>query len=165
MKTPILAVAFLQNMYAAEPERLREIITKHGELARRLAVRRFLFGGCRTGRRLQAAFGSMIDSIHWDESTPQIAGDTKTIFPADIEHMRRIVGEFKPRVVLTFGRIAGDAVEAAWAGPVIKCPHPTARGMAVLPALNAASDTLWAFFSEWVSVRDGKSEGESETLK
>src|SRR4051812_46598313 len=113
MKSTI--VAFMQNMWVRDPERVKQFIAAHPEPTReryrRLLIARLLFMGCLTGRRLQAAFGDVCDSIVWEESTREIAGDPKTIFPPDLIHIRQVLAECEPSVVLTFGKIAWNAVK------------------------------------------------------
>lgn len=139
----MIILAFLQNMWVRNPERVKAMIAREtaesgeqeGEELRRRLMTYALFAGCVTGRRLRAAFGQdLCDDIIWEETTREIAGDPKTIFPADYEHIRNALSVHNPSVILTFGRIAHDAVltvilkdAVLSALPLISSPHPAAR--------------------------------------
>ena len=140
---PVLA--FLQNMWVKDPARVERDIARLGEDYRRRVIEWSLFAGCLTGRRLKAAFPPWIlAKIAWEESTRQIAGDSKTIFPPDPGHITAALAAYRPLVVITFGKIAGDAVQALWAGPLIRVPHPAARQLDTFARLQAASRELRA---------------------
>lgn len=128
-------VAFMQNMWVKNPAFWRAAIAQAAdpEKHRRAVIRRLLFYKCITGRRLMAALGEWCDCIVWEESTREIAGDPKTIFPAQPEHIRTVLEELAPAAVLTFGKIAAAAVEPLWPGLLFKAPHPAAR-QATVPA-------------------------------
>lgn len=133
------AVAFLQNMWCRDPEMVRDGVARWGNRYWRRATYQFLFAGCVTGRRLKKAFGPLIDQIEWEEATREIAGDSKTICLPQPEHIRAVLEELKPRVVLTFGNVAGDAVAAIWTGPLIRVRHPAARQANTVTKLNEAA--------------------------
>lgn len=138
-------VAFLQNMWVKNPERVRWMIAQNGERYRRRLIEMLLFAGCLTGRRLRAAFGDeLLAGIVWEETTRQIAGDPKTIFPTDLEHICGVLAEEKPDVVLTFGKIAYAAVAPVWTGGLIAAPHPAARQADVVFRLTEAADRFSA---------------------
>ena len=121
-------LAFLQNMWVRDPDRVRRDIARLGEDYRNRIIEFFLFRGCLTGRRIRHAFGDeLLAQITWEESTREIAGNPRQIFPPDPAHILAALTLHRPAVVLTFGRIAGDAVQALWAGPLIRVPHPAAR--------------------------------------
>ena len=108
MKTPVLAI--LQNMWVKDPERLKRMFTYHGEEFRLAMMRRLLFAGSKTGRNLKKAFGDdLLAKITFEETTREIAGDPKTIYPADLQHLAICLERHRPEVVLTFGKIAEDA--------------------------------------------------------
>lgn len=105
---PILA--FLQNMWVKHPDRVRRSFEIHGEEFRIRFMRYSLFAGCKTGRMLMKAFGEkIIEQIIFEETTREIAGDSKTIFPADLNHMSACVDKHQPEIVVTFGKIAEEA--------------------------------------------------------
>lgn len=119
-------------MWVKDPERVKKSIERYGEEFRRDLIERLLFYRCLTGRRLTAALGELTDQIVWEESTREIAGDTKTIFPPDLQHIEKVILELKPTAVIAFGKIAADAVFRVLSGCRISCvfiaaPHPAAR--------------------------------------
>lgn len=109
MNKPILAI--MQNMWVREPARTEAAFAKHGEAFRLKYMETVLFMGCKTGRVLKQVFGEeLIRQMVFEETTRKIADNPKTIFPADLEHMGKCVMDHKPKVILTFGKIAEEAV-------------------------------------------------------
>ena len=144
MSTPVLA--FLQNMWVRDPERLRQAIERGGEQFRLRMMRYSLFAGCKTGRNLKKAFGEeLLERITFEETTREIAGDPKTIFPADLEHMRTVLVVHRPRVVVSFGAIAEAAVKQVWAGVHIHAHHPASRHPDSMGTLYEAARRLREF--------------------
>lgn len=143
MKT---TVAFLQNMWMTDPACGRAMIERGGEELRVRMVYQFLFNGKNyTGRRIKAAFGDLVDNIEWDETTKEIAGDPRTILPANGDHILGVIVGYRPTVILCFGRIAQAAVSpiAETMGiPVISGPHPAARQADVPLRLIAMAGAL-----------------------
>lgn len=135
-------LAFMQNMWVRDPERVRADIEKHGEEFRLRFIEFALFRGCLTGRRLRAAFGDLCDEIVWEESTREIAGDPKAIFDPDPVHIKAVIVKHNPDVVITFGRIAGNAVASLWDGRIVRAPHPAARQADIVEKLNQAARDL-----------------------
>jgi len=153
-------LAILQNMYVRDPERLKRSFARadsegYGEELRRRTIAYSLFAGCLTGRRLKAAFGEdLLAQIVWEESTREIAGDPKTIFPPDLAHLEKIIREYQPKAILAFGKIAGCAVTEVlangnlgptWLGAetrptLITAPHPAARQPEVPTLLRQAAE-------------------------
>lgn len=127
-------VAFLQNQWFKDPERVRAMIARHPEMRNQLLTR-FLFAGCPTGKKLGRAFGDLCGRIVWENASPLIGGQASSKFPADLDHIRGVLEAERPDVVLAFGAIAQGGVAACWRGRVLNLPHPTARGLS-----NAAVD-------------------------
>ena len=132
MNKPVLA--FLQNMWVKHPDRVKASIAQHGEEFRLKLMRTFLFMGCKTGRNLTKAFGEeLLAHITFEETTREIAGDPKTIFPADTHHIHACIEKHQPRIVLAFGQIAYDAVSVIadqWTGQpflYVAAHHPASR--------------------------------------
>jgi len=143
---PRPAVAFLQNAWFRNPEKVRDQIARGGEPFRRKLLEYALFAGCLTGRRIRTAFGEdLCGLILWEETTREIAGDPKTVFPADLGHMAQVLADHHPRVVLAFGRIAAEALGSLnppWTGPVVTLPHPAARQPDTLDRLRLGAGEL-----------------------
>ena len=135
-------VAFLQNMWVRDPERLKLAIERDGEELRIRMIEYALFAGCITGRRLKSAFGELCEEIVWEETTREIAGNPKTIFPAQPEHIKAVLEKYKPDVVLTFGKIAANSVRPLWGGQILCIPHPAARQPETIQRLADAAREL-----------------------
>jgi hypothetical protein len=125
---PVLA--FLQNTWVNDPPRCQEVLDGcEAPAERRYMTSAWLFMGCTTGRRLKQAFGEDgVYDIVWDNASPKLAGASSGSFPPDPDHIRAVIEEVKPAVVLAFGRVAENGVRTLWDGPFIVGPHPTARG-------------------------------------
>lgn len=134
-------VAFLQNVWVHDPERLRRIFEREPEIREEM-IARLLFMGCFTGGRLTKAFGDLCDEIVWEETTLEIAGNPKTILPAQPEHIREVLARHNPKIVLTFGRIAFEAIKPLWTGHLISLPHPAARQGGIVERLKLGNDEL-----------------------
>ncbi len=136
----MVILAFLQNQWFKDPARIAEIYARRPDLRRQLNAR-FLFAGCMTGRRLRKAFGDLCNAIEWEEVSRQVASESSGAFPPDPDHVRQVLDEVKPDVVVVFGKIAEGIV------PMIDCkcvvaPHPAARGADVPARLQAAADQV-----------------------
>lgn len=136
-------LAVLQNMYVDDPDRVRALLARTPQ-ARRRMITYSLFAGCRTGRVLNLVFGEDCSQrFIWDESTREIAGDPRKVFPADMDHLRQLLAEEKPDIVIAFGKVASNALAQLVPGEnLLICPHPTARQADTLPRLRAAASCL-----------------------
>lgn len=125
-------VAFLQNQWFRNPERVREIFARRPE-DREYYISAFLFMGCLTGQRLQKAFGEeLCEEIIWEEQSPEIGDKASAKFMADKQHIQRVIDKHQPESILTFGVAASAALvvikestQADWR--LICGPHPAAR--------------------------------------
>jgi len=140
-------LAFMQNMWVRNPERVKRAIERtpveDRERFRSLLIERFLFAGCLTGRRLKATFGEeLCDRIIWDEASPEIAGDPKTVCPPCEKHILAVIARHKPDVIITFGKVAGTAVYSVWKGRIVCAPHPAARQPDIIQKLKQARADL-----------------------
>ncbi len=133
-------VVFLQNMWVKDPVRVRAMIARDGEELRERLIVFALFAGCKTGRVLKKVLtDDEIEAIHWEETTREISGDPKEILPVQLDHIKAVLENQKPDVVLTFGRIAADALKAAGCQAKMICaPHPAARQPDTLAKIQAA---------------------------
>lgn len=135
-------LAVMQNQWFRDPEAVRRIMGKRPQWRRQL-IARFLFAGCRSGRVLKSVFGERINEIVWEEASPEIGGHASSAFPADPVHLRAVLDDVKPDVVLAFGKIASNALlDLVPAEKLVVGPHPTARGPDVMPLLRAMQNQL-----------------------
>ena len=146
-------VAFLQNQYFHNPQKARDLYDRNPELRERLN-RQFLFAGCVAGRRLERAFGyDSCQQIIWEEISPEIGGQSNSIFPADQIHINRVISKHQPNIILAFGNPAVTALRK-WQStvamelpvkpmPILLCgPHPTARYPDICQQLADMADEL-----------------------
>lgn len=133
-------LAFLQNQYFHDPDKVRGIFERRPDLRNDL-IARFLFMGGRTGKRILAAFGDdLCKRIIWEEASPEIGGHASSVFKADLDHMKRAIETHRPVVIVCFGQIAGDAVKLLKPETAtLFAPHPAARGRDVKPKLKEAA--------------------------
>lgn len=122
-------VAFLQNMWVRDPAAVHRGIAKYGERYWRKVMIYALFAGCLTGRRLKTALGDeMCKRIHWEEVSREISDKPSFVPTPDPEHIRNVLFNENPTIVLCFGKIAAEAVtNEITRGTVIVAPHPAAR--------------------------------------
>lgn len=136
-------LAFMQNMWVRDPERVKAMIAKYGDLYRRKAIPMFLFAGCVSGRRLKQVLGEeLCRAITWDEVSREISNHPSFVPTPDYDHMRTTIEHVKPDVVVCFGRIASDAIRSVWTGKTIRAPHPAARGPDTIAGLNTAAHAI-----------------------
>ena len=136
-------LAVLQNQWFHDPEKVKRIIERTPQ-ARRKIITYSLFAGCRTGRVLREVFGKdRCREIVWEEASREIGGHASSAFPADPAHLRAVLAEVKPSIVLGFGKIACDGLAPLVDGyDLVVGPHPTARGADTLPRLRIMASCL-----------------------
>lgn len=135
-------VGFLQNQWVRGgiSPRLERAFAERPKF-RRDMLDRLLFGGCTTGRRLRSHFGrAACDAIRWDEASPQVGSQSSDVFPADPDHIRAVLAEERPAIVLAFGKVATDALPPLLpsGARLIVGPHPAAR----MPDINDRLDAM-----------------------
>ena len=114
-------------------------------------VSKLLFAGSLSGRRIQAAFGSFVDNMIFEEASPVVTGIASGSPPADFAHMREYINRHKPDVIITFGKSATDAVAKLFAAEQINMPfhfirtvHPACRDGSTPEQLQKAAQQLFA---------------------
>jgi hypothetical protein len=150
------------------------MFSQNGEDFRLAMLRRLLFAGCVTGRRLQAAFGPMCDELVWEETTREIAGDPRTVLPADKTHIIKVLCRFDPPVVIAFGAHAGTALRAlfddiGWSAvhcgvKLLFAPHPAARHRTTPDLLRLAADNVRVYVPNAPALPPQRSGGRQEQI-
>lgn len=83
----------------------------------------------RSGQRLKLMLCDEID--YWfDNATPIVCENPRDVMPPDIEHIRKVLQEQKPNVIVAFGVHAANAlleIKEEFSMPVMCLPHPTYR--------------------------------------
>lgn len=141
-------VAFLQNMWFRDPERMKKIFVDQFHSDREHFIRTWLFWSCLTGKRLRSIFGEdLCDEIIWEEQSPEIGGKSSASFPADYSHIRRVLTKHQPQIVIAFGVKAKQALckiktedRANW--EFLSAPHPAAR----------SPNTVLALYETWTCL-------------
>jgi hypothetical protein len=141
--TPMRVLAVLQNQWFRDPDHVRAILERTPQ-ARLRIIRYALFAGCRTGRILKAALGEeWCQKIVWEEASPEIGGKASSVFSADPMHLRALLDEIKPDIVLALGKIASDALKKLVPPhQLLIGPHPTARGIDTVSAIRKIAASL-----------------------
>lgn len=153
----MIILAILQNQWVRDPETVRKAIaaSSNPKAYRRRFNAYALFAGCMTGRRLRKEFGELCDTIVWEEASPEIGGHSASSFPADLDHIRAVIADVKPNIIIGFGKIACDALlcidlkreELGAPCVVVQSQHPTARGSSKLPKLSQAAASVRRFIA------------------
>lgn len=107
-------------------------------------IRTWLFFSCLTGKRLERAFGELVDDIIWEEVSREIGGFSASAFPPEPEHIEAVLAKHAPTHVIAFGRIAQGALLSIHGAlpqsfTLIHAPHPAARGPTVIRDLKATA--------------------------
>ena len=165
----IKTVAFLQNQWFKDPDRIRQWLDgkpkEDRPRFRRMHVATALFAGCLTGRRIRKAFGdNIMHQVLWENASPQIASKSSGRFKPDLGHVMDTIMELDPDIILAFGRLAEACVKNALAFlhgngwqlhrqlmrgdgtgrqlrlTLITGPHPAARGANTKIALGRMAD-------------------------
>ncbi len=143
-------LCFLQNLWLKNPDRWKEYIDRNEARRPEIIAHLLLAYGCLTGRRIKACFGDLLPHMIFEEASREIAGDPRTICPPDPEHIKACIEKYKPKVVLTFGKVAAATVRPhfiAWGlfnprpdgARFIALPHPAARQKDTVAKLRAAA--------------------------
>lgn len=121
-------LAFLQNQWFRDPARVQAMYDRNPS-ARNDYIKTFLFMGCTTGKRLEAALGvDLCQRIVWEEASPKVGGVSGSSFAADIPHIENSIKNHAPDLIICFGKISGDAIKRlSLPAPVLYAPHPASR--------------------------------------
>ncbi len=131
-------VAFLQNMWVRDPERVKRMIERNPE-ARAWLIRKLLFYRCRTGRRLRMGLGEeWCKRIVWEESTPVILDNPKDCPAPDVEHIKWVLEKYDPSVVICFTAPAAGIVRVLCGSKrsFFSCNHPACRQKGIVSQLR-----------------------------
>jgi hypothetical protein len=82
----------------------------------------------RSGQRLRVLEAAVTGiEFWWDNTTPLVAESPDGVLPPDEAHIRQVLREQQPDVVVTFGEQARKALLPLWHGPMVCLPHPAYR--------------------------------------
>jgi hypothetical protein len=106
----------------------------------------------RSGQRLRV----LIDDYDLCENTTPLVGATPdSVIPPDMEHVRRILAERQPRIVVACGKQAETVLVKLWDGALIAVPHPAHR-LLTDNLYREARTLLCADFKERIALRQGR---------
>lgn len=138
----MIIVAFLQNQWFKDPERIKRIYAARPDRREELN-KRFLFLNSLTGKRLKATFGDMCNLIIWEEISPRIGRESAAVFSPDHDHIKSVLEKHKPDCLIAFGTKAKEGLKRYCEGiPLIDCPHPAARRADTMQRLCSAAMLL-----------------------
>ncbi len=83
----------------------------------------------RSGKRLQVMKNHLKSyDIHFDNTTPHVGDHPDSILPADHNHIRSVIEEVNPSIIVTCGSQAFQAIiDLNQDKPVLAIPHPSYR--------------------------------------
>jgi hypothetical protein len=123
---PKKILVFLQNAWFY-PSTVAKI-KKRPDLYDREAIWNYAFRKSRSGTRLKDNLGEeLFDQLIWDNASPELGTFSASSFPADHDHIRRVLDTHKPDIVVAMGKTADLALNELWKGKLICTPHPAAR--------------------------------------
>lgn len=119
MKKKIKVVGFLQNPWSP--------VYAGGTWPRESWLR--ALWKSRSGQRLRIMLCDEID-FHFDNATPIVCENPRDVIPPDIDHIRKVLKEQNPDIIVTFGIHAASGVfevKDEFKKPILLLPHPTYR--------------------------------------
>lgn len=82
----------------------------------------------RSGQRLSTLLRECPSVTVWVDNTTPIVGETPgSVVPPDQEHIRSVLAEQRPDVLVACGRQAADALHGLCSLPTLLLPHPAYR--------------------------------------
>lgn len=139
-----IILGLLQNQWVREPGRIKAALDRRPPEQRRKLLARLLFQS-HSGQRLQAAFGKWVDQIEWENASPVIGSRSSANPAPDLGHIRGVLADVNPDIVLAFGQRAATAMaRVMYDGVLIRGPHPAARHSAVTAELAGMCSKLKA---------------------
>lgn len=137
----------LQNQWFKDPVRAKAMldagVIRYGDIYRDRFIKMTLFMGCLTGRRIEAAFGPLVDDMKFCEASAEIGENANLAPEFDIDHLHATFLRLQPDIVVAFGNIAKAGVAAVLKersfpsvpSHVLCASHPAARGPDVMKLL------------------------------
>jgi hypothetical protein len=114
----------------------------------------------RSGQRL----GLICDSLNdVENTTAQVGNHPDSVCPPDKNHIKTVLKQRKPDVIITCGRQAEKALCCLWTGPIVSVPHPACRVLTNACYLKANS-LLTDNYKDRLAVRQRKGKIEIEKL-
>lgn len=145
-------LCLLQNTWAKDPDRVHALLAKNPDRRHEIVARLLFASGCLTGQRILTVFGELLKQHEWtfENASTVVTGDSGGRPPYNVEHVRGVIGRFRPDVVLVLGTSAKEAVKDIAKSrrnsnvlpPVVECIHPAVRKPGWLVEMTRARDEL-----------------------
>lgn len=87
-------LAIMQNQWFRDPAAVEKVLARHPG-KRNEFIKRFLFAGCLSGKRLRETFGDLCDAIVWEEASRNMANHSAGAYAADLAHIQASIDEHK----------------------------------------------------------------------
>jgi hypothetical protein len=96
---------------------------------------------CRSGQRLKLLIKNCPSVNFWfDNTTPIVGSEPDSVVKPNIDHMKKVIGEQKPSLVIGFGKQAEISInKIATVIPCLFLPHPACRTLKNEVYINAAT--------------------------
>ena len=152
-------LAILQNTWAKDPERVHALLDRNRDRRHEVVARLLFASDCLTGRRLLTVFGEMLKEHEWtfENASTVVTGNSEGRPPYNVEHVRGVIGRFRPDAIITFGTSAKEALrdmqrakkkQAVPLPPVVECIHPAVQKPGWLTQMVAARAKLEEVLSQ-----------------
>lgn len=133
-------LGLLQNTWAYDSNRVEKLMARFG---RKALVTRLLMGSL-SGKRIKQCLPDWYQHIIYENSSPRVMSHSGACPTVDLPHVRCVVANVKPNVIVAFGDVAGNALHRLrWHdGCGIVTRHPVAREADVTERLREVNELL-----------------------
>lgn len=135
-----MILGFLQNAYTTDEVNAHRLETMFADVlkAEQMQARRkqglFEWNNY-TGKLIKKYFGAeLCNYIWWENASPRWGWESHHTFPPDHNHIKELLTRLQPTIVLTFGKMASNALKQISVEPeyndrfiLLPGPHPAAR--------------------------------------
>jgi hypothetical protein len=142
-------LAILQNTWAKDPQRVHYLLDRNRDRRHEVVARLLFASGCLTGRRILTVFGESLKEHQWtfENASTVVTGNSGGRPPYNVEHVKGVIGRFRPDAIITFGTSAKEALRDMQRAkkqpqtplpPTIECIHPAVQKPGWLSQMVAA---------------------------
>lgn len=107
----------------------------------------------RSGQRIRVMTAECPDAeIWWDNTTPICGDHPDSVIPPDLGHMRKVIRERRPTIILAMGGQAATALRKLQPDcSVLMLPHPAYRVL-TNDLYRRAGELIQGEFSGWIAL-------------
>ncbi len=140
-------LGLLQNTWARDSNRVEKLMARFG---RKAFVTRLLMGSL-SGKRIKQCLPDWYQRIVYENSSPRVMSHSEACPTVDLSHVRHVVADVKPNVIVAFGSVAENALRRLhWRdGCGIVTYHPVAREAGVTERLREVNVLLNGLNELW----------------